>query len=103
MSFDIRKILHHLETGVPEEPGVPVWQKESWEDPDGFVAALAEAHVGRGEPLKSRVGRQYDLFHDLVVRHGASDRVALRAYDRRSGGWQALGYRALHDRAARRA
>jgi hypothetical protein len=102
MPFDVRKILEQLETGTPAEPGVPAWQQESWEDPDGFAAALVAAHVGKGAPLKSRAGQHYDFFHDLVVRHSTSDRIALRAYDRRSG-WQTLSYRQLHDQAARRA
>lgn len=102
MAFDVRKILEQLETGTPSDPGVPAWQQESWEDPDGFSAALAVAHVGRGAPLKSRAGQHYDFFHDLVVRHGNTDRIALRSYDRRSG-WQTLGYKQLHEQAARRA
>ncbi len=102
MAFDVRKILEQLETGTPAEPGVPAWQQESWADAAGFAAALAAAHVGRGAPLKSRVGQQYDFFHDVVVRHGNSDRVALRSYERRSG-WQVLGYRTLQEQAARRA
>ena len=102
MPFDVRKILEQLETGSPEEPGVPAWQRESWTDAEGFMGALAAAHVGRGAPLKSRVGQQYDFFHDIVVRHGGGDRLALRAFDRRQG-WQSLGYRALQDLAARRA
>jgi hypothetical protein len=102
MPFDVRKILEQLEAGVPAEPGVPLWQQESWQDPEGFAAALAVAHVGRGAPLKSRAGQHYDFFHDLVVRHGNTDRVALRGYDRRTG-WQVLGYRQLHEQAARRA
>lgn len=102
MAFDVKKILEQLETGIPADPGVPVWQQESWEDPEGFANALAVAHVGRGAPLKSRAGQHYDFFHDLIVRHGTSDRLALRAYDRRSG-WQVLSYKQLHERAARRA
>jgi hypothetical protein len=102
MPFDVRKILEQLETGTPAEAGVPAWQQESWADADGFAAALAAAHVGRGAPLKSRVGQQYDFFHDVVVRHGSSDRIALRCYDRRSG-WQILSYRTLQEQAARRA
>ncbi|WP_224360568.1 AMP-binding protein [Hyalangium versicolor] len=102
MPFDVKRILDQLETGTPAEPGVPAWQVESWEDPDGFTAALAVAHVGRGAPLKSRGGQHYDFFHDLVVRHGTPDRVALRTYDRRSG-WQTLSYRQLHEQASRRA
>jgi len=102
MTFDVRKILEQLETGTPAEPGVPAWQQESWTDAEGFAAALAAGHVGRGAPLKSRVGQQYDFFHDIVVRHGSGDRIALRSYDRRSG-WQSLGYRALQEQAARRA
>jgi hypothetical protein len=102
MAFDVRKILEQLETGTPAEPGVPVWQQESWQDPEGFSNALAVAHVGRGAPLKSRAGQHYDFFHDLVVRHGNTDRVALRSYDRRSG-WQVLGYKQLQEQASRRA
>lgn len=102
MVFDVKAILGQLETGASAEPGVPLWQQESWKDPEGFAAALAVAHVGRGAPLKSRGGQHYDFFHDLVVRHGTSDRVALRSYDRRTG-WQVLGYRQLHEQAARRA
>jgi hypothetical protein len=102
MPFDVRRILEQLESGAPAEPGVPDWQQQSSEDPEGFTAALATAHVGRGAPLKSRVGQHYDFFHDLVVRHVTTDRVALRAYDRRSG-WQVLGYRQLHEQASRRA
>ena len=102
MPFDVRKILEQLDADTPTGPGVPGWQQESWKDPDGFVAALAAAHVGRSAPLKSRSGQHYDFFHDLVVRHGTSDRPALRAYDKRTG-WQVLTYRQLHEQAARRA
>jgi len=102
MPFDVRKILEQLDAGTSNEPGVPGWQHESWKDPEGFVAALAAAHVGRGAPLKSRSGQHYDFFHDLVVRHGTVDRPALRAYDKRTG-WQVLTYRQLHEQAARRA
>ncbi|MFL5349779.1 MAG: long-chain fatty acid--CoA ligase [Hyalangium sp.] len=102
MPFDVRRILEQLESGTPAESGVPDWQQESWRDPEGFAAALAVAHVGRGAPLKSRAGQHYDFFHDLVVRHSTTDRLALRSYDRRSG-WQALSYRQLQDQAARRA
>ena len=102
MPFDVRRILDQLETGTPVDAGVPAWQQESWQDPEGFTAALAVAHVGRGAPLKSRTGQHYDFFHDLVVRHGGTDRIALRTYDRRTG-WQLLGYRQLHEQAARRA
>lgn len=102
MPFDIKRILDQLESGTPADTGVPAWQVESWEDPDGFAAALAVAHVGRGAPLKSRSAQHYDFFHDLVVRHSTTDRIALRSYDRR-GGWQTLSYRQLHEQAARRA
>jgi hypothetical protein len=102
MSFDVKRMLEQLETGTPTEPGVPAWQEQSWSSPDAFAAALAVAHVGRGAPLKSRGGQHYDFFHDLVVRHGTSDRVALRTYDKR-GGWTVLGYRQLHEQASRRA
>jgi hypothetical protein len=102
MAFDVRKILEQLEPGAPAGAAVPSWQQESWEDPDGFAAALAAAHAGRGAPLKSRTGQHYDFFHDLVVRHGHTDQVALRVHERR-GGWQVLTYRQLHEQALRRA
>ncbi|OJH40302.1 AMP-binding protein [Cystobacter ferrugineus] len=102
MAFDVRKILEQLEAGSPAEPGVPTWQQESWDRSEEFFGALVAAHVGRGAPLKSRVGQHYDFFHDAVVRHANTDRIALRLHDRR-GGWQVLGYRQLHEQAARRA
>jgi hypothetical protein len=102
MPFDVRKILEQLESSTPGDPGVPDWQQQSWEDPEGFVAALAVAHVGRGAPLKSRTAQHYDFFHDLVVRHSTSDKLALRAYDKRAG-WQVLSYKQLHEQASRRA
>ena len=102
MTFDVRKILEQLDTGTPAEAGVPGWQQQSWEDPDGFANALAVAHVGKGAPLKSRAGQHYDFFHDLVVRHANTDKIALRAYDKRAG-WQVLGYKQLQEQASRRA
>lgn len=102
MPFDVKKILEQLDAGTPGEAGVPDWQQESWEDPEGFANALAVAHVGRGAPLKSRAGQHYDFFHDFIVRNATSDRLALRAYDKRSG-WQTLSYKQLHEQAARRA
>jgi len=102
MAFDVRKILDQLDGNASVEAGTPEWLRESWADPDGFAVALGTAHVGRGAPLKSRPGQQYDFFHDLVVRHSATDRVALRFHDRRAG-WQTLGYRALHEQSLRRA
>jgi hypothetical protein len=103
MPFDVALILSQLDSGQSAEAPLPAWLQESWEDPVGFASALAAASAGRGAlPLKSRPGQHYDLFHDLVVRHAGSDRVALRAHDRLKG-WQALSYRQLHDQAARRA
>ena len=105
MSFDINSILAQLHSGRPPDMGLPSWLQQSWEDPEGFAAALAAAasFTGRGAlPLKSRPGQHYDLFHDLLVRHAGSERVVLRAYDPQYG-WQTLGYRQLLDQAARRA
>jgi hypothetical protein len=102
MPFDVSHILSWLER--PAEADLPAWIQQSWEDPEGFIATLATASSnGRGTlPLKSRPGQHHDFFHDLVVRHASSDRVALRAYDRLKG-WQVLSYRQLQEQAARRA
>ena len=99
MSFDFRTILAQLEEAAPTE-GPPDWLRRSWIDPEGFVAALAPAAVGRGAPFKSRAGQHHDFFHDLIARHAATERLALRAYDR-ARGWRTLSYRQLHDQAAR--
>ena len=97
MPFDPRDILRQLDTDLPD------WRQQSWSEPDGFIAALAAHHAGRGAPApKSRPGQHHDFFHDLVVRHADSGGVALRAWDPLRG-WQTLGYRDLHDRASRRA
>lgn len=103
MPFDVRKILEQLETGTAAaEAAPPAWLQESWNDPDGFSAALAAASVGRGPPLKSRLGQHHDFFHDLIVRHASTDLIALRTWDK-ARGWQTLSYRQLHEQAARRA
>ncbi|RKH41965.1 AMP-binding protein [Corallococcus llansteffanensis] len=103
MPFDVKDILRQLDAGFASDTGAPQWWQESWEDPEGFAAALAEAHAGKGvPPPKSRPGQQYDFFHDLVVRHVGLERPAFRSYARLQG-WQTVGYRALHDLAARRA
>ncbi|QRO01031.1 AMP-binding protein [Archangium violaceum] len=99
MSFDFRTILQQVEEAAPA-PGLPDWLRRSWTDPEGFAAALSPAHAGRGAPFKSRTGQHHDFFHDLIVRHAASDRIALRTYDR-TRGWRTLSYRQLHDQAAR--
>ncbi|MBJ6765236.1 long-chain fatty acid--CoA ligase [Myxococcaceae bacterium JPH2] len=103
MPFDVKDILKQVEAGTAPEAGIPEWWRESWAEPDGFATALADAHAGRGAPPpKSRPGQQYDFFHDLVVRHVAQERPALRTFERLQG-WQTLSYRALHEQAARRA
>lgn len=105
MSFDILHILAQLHMGQPPDVGPASWLQKSWDDPEGFAASLAAAtaSLGRGAlPIKSRPGQHYDFFHDLLVRHASSDRVALRAYNPQQG-WQTLGYRQLHEKASRRA
>jgi hypothetical protein len=102
MPFDVREILKLLDLGHAPEAGAPDWLQQSWADPEGFISALTAAQGGRGAPPpKSRPGQHYDFFHDLVIRHLDSERIAFRAYDRLRG-WQTLGYRQLHDQAARR-
>lgn len=102
MPFDLRPILAQLDAAAPPEAGVPGWLQQSWTDPEGFAAALAPAHVGRGAPFKSRAGQHFDFFHDLVGRHATTDRIALRTYER-GRGWQTLSYRQLHEQSAKRA
>ncbi|QRK06968.1 AMP-binding protein [Archangium violaceum] len=101
MPFDVRKILEQLGTGSADV-GVPAWLQESWGDPEGFAVALATASVGRGPPLKSRPGQHHDFFHDLIARHANTDLIALRTWSK-AHGWRTLGYRQLHEQAARRA
>ncbi|KFE63031.1 AMP-binding protein [Hyalangium minutum] len=101
MSFDFHAILQHVEAAAPTE-GLPEWLPRSWSDPEGFASALAPAYTGRGAAFKSRTGQHHDFFHDLIVRHATTDRIALRTYDR-TRGWQTLSYRQLHDQALRRA
>lgn len=101
MPFDLREILRP--TDATSDGGLPTWLRESWSDSEGFIAALATHHAGRGGPApKSRPGQHHDFFHDLVVRHADSTAPAFRAWDA-TRGWQALGYRELADRASRRA
>ncbi|RKG81529.1 AMP-binding protein [Corallococcus terminator] len=101
MTFEPRVILAAFDGSTPPLVGTPpAWLERSWEDPDGFVAALTPVHTGRSPPFKSRAGQHHDFFHDLVVRHATTDRIALRSYSRTQG-WRTLSYRQLHDQATR--
>lgn len=102
MTFEPRTVLAAFDGTTPPPDTVPGWLARSWEDPDGFAAALAPLHVGRSPPFKSRAGQHHDFFHDLVGRHATTDRIALRTYSRVQG-WRTLSYRQLHDQATRRA
>ncbi|TSC25788.1 AMP-binding protein [Corallococcus sp. Z5C101001] len=102
MTFEPRTVLAAFDGTTPPPDTVPGWLARSWEDPDGFAAALAPLHVGRSPPFKSRAGQHHDFFHDLVGRHATTDRVALRTYSRVQG-WRTLSYRQLHEQATRRA
>ncbi|RKH25622.1 long-chain fatty acid--CoA ligase [Corallococcus praedator] len=102
MTFEPRTVLAAFDGTQPAPDSVPAWWARSWEDPDGFAAAIAPAHAGRSTPFKSRTGQHHDFFHDLVVRHATTDRIALRAYSRAQG-WRTLSYRQLHEQALRRA
>ncbi|WP_342381189.1 AMP-binding protein [Myxococcus stipitatus] len=103
MPFDLRDILLRQNDTAPSDGGIPSWLRESWNDPEGFIAALAQHHAGRGAATpKSRPGQHYDFFHDLTVRHADSTAPAFRAWDA-ARGWLPLSYRELGDRASRRA
>ncbi|NBD12980.1 AMP-binding protein [Corallococcus silvisoli] len=102
MTFEPRTVLAAFDGTTPPPDTVPGWLPRSWEDPDGFAAALAPLHVGRSPPFKSRAGQHHDFFHDLVGRHATTDRIALRTYSRVQG-WRTLSYRQLHEQATRRA
>ncbi|HEY2029693.1 MAG TPA: AMP-binding protein [Myxococcales bacterium] len=102
MPFDLDRILRGACGGIQErDADLPAWLAQSWQDPDGFMAALGQLRDS-ATGLKSRPGQQADFFSDLAVRHSASDAVALRAFDPVDG-WQTLTYRDLHRRAAVRA
>ncbi|HEX2572927.1 MAG TPA: AMP-binding protein [Polyangia bacterium] len=77
--------------------------EESYRNPDPFWALLAAGSAIPGlAPPKSRFGERYDLYYDLVLRHLAARRIALRWYDKRTG-WQALSYEELNARSAAQA
>ena len=102
MPFDVKKILAELAENNPAEEGLPRWLEESWEDPDGFAAALASAWPGRGMTFKSRTGQFIDFFQDFIARHASTDLIALRTWEKTKG-WQTLSYRQLQEQGARRA
>jgi hypothetical protein len=72
------------------------WIKESWRQPDKFAAELICYHAALDPtPLKGTLESGYDFYHDLVLRHLHTERVALRWLD----GTQrpmALTYAQLH-------
>lgn len=101
MPFDVKEILRSLAARPRDGEPAPEWLARSWADPDGFAAALTDFQ-NSGTPAKSRPGLRFDFFYDFAVRHAATNRVALRTWDK-ARGWQSLTYQELHDRAAQRA
>jgi hypothetical protein len=99
MAEDRMAVPHGPETIPPLDPlARPSWLQTSWTDADPLRRALtAQANACSAVPLRSRSGESYDLYHDLVVRHVPTARIALRW--RGPAGWEELSYRDLHTRS----
>jgi len=92
--MDIPSALRSLDLSREDDVPDLGWLDESHCDPPAFWAALGE-HARRVAPgPRSRAGVSVDLYHDAIGRHASTARVALAAYDRRSG-WRALSYAEL--------
>lgn len=58
------------------------WLEDSWDSPDDFNAALLEYQSQTDPaPFKSKRVQGYDFYHDLVLRHVNTERVALMWLD----------------------
>ncbi|WP_437509759.1 AMP-binding protein [Sorangium sp. So ce1099] len=103
MRFDIRALIQDLEADRHNAPPDLSWIEASTRDPGPFWAALADHHASLRAPRPwSRPGERFDLYHDMVVRHLAPERPALRWHERASG-WSALSFAELHARVSRKA
>lgn len=75
------------------------WLEESYRQPETFNAALLHHHATLdAAPQKSDPKSGYDLYHDLVLRHAASDRMALYFFE--GDRVQRLSYAQLHARCS---
>jgi hypothetical protein len=93
----IADALGSLDLAGEDSTAELAWLDQSWAEPDAFGAALADylgEHTGPRRP-RSRLGAYYDLYEDLIARHAATDKVALRAWDA-TGREAPLSYAELH-------
>lgn len=98
-TFDtIRAELRDAGDGLFRETA---WIEESWKHPEDFAAALMEYHSQLDpEPFKSKPRDGYDFYHDLVLRHVGTERVALMWLE--NGTVRKLTYAQLHAQCTQR-
>lgn len=92
-TFDtIRAELRDAGDGLFRETA---WIEESWKHPEDFAAALMDYHSQiDAAPFKSKPRDGYDFYHDLVMRHLDTERVALLWME--AGQVRKLTYAQLH-------
>lgn len=106
MAADLPPSAFALETPSRDgavDPSWLAWVESSHRLPGPFWDALYR-RLGEVAALapKSAPGGHCDLYHDLVIRHAGSGRIAFRWYER-DRGWHALTFDELHARCSRRA
>ena len=102
--FDFAAILADLQRpdSGPLRASEGSWLPASWKQPGEFMRQLLRYHAAQTHaPLKSNSDAGYDLYHDLVLRHIAFQRTALRWRDHESLP-RSLTYAELHALCDRR-
>lgn len=96
--MDVKKFIHlwwsDFSSSLP--PNCEEWIEESYRDTTSFWVDLFNLHKGSHRvPIQSELGRQYDFYHDCILRHLSANEVALTTIDQQqqSKNWT---YKQLH-------
>ncbi len=93
--LNLALIENQLSREGAEPAGPLLWLEESYRNPEAFRAALKRAHDAiLPIPAKSVPSKNYDFFHDIVVRNAANPAPAFKWLDA-SSGMRELPYAAL--------
>lgn len=95
--FDLHVITATLRGGGATDAWVASWLPAAAAAPGRFAEALHAYALTRRRGMKSRRGRAYDLYNDLVVANLDQKNPALFARD--GGAFAEISYATLHDRA----
>lgn len=96
--LDLRVISATLRGGEASDAWMKAWLSVTFEAPGRFLEMLYAHVLSPRSGMKSRLGREYDLYHDCVLAH--VERRAPALFAREGGEYTEISYAMLHQRCS---